>query len=128
MQAADYSQELEGAATGGRALEPPAFDGRTLGADFARLARPLPEFMLFGGMIVTRSEATLLLRAGRTPKATWLALSFTARYLADSFRHPRVTRLDHGTAVVESLQKTLRVRGGTLTTGRTGGPLHKRTD
>src|SRR3546814_14979089 len=94
MQAADYSQELEGAATGGRALEPPAFDGRTLGADFARLARPLPEFMLFGGMMVTRSEATLLLRAGRSPKATWPALSFTARYLADRLRYPPGTRLE----------------------------------
>jgi len=37
----DYRQELPGAAQGGRPLEPAAFDGRTLGGDFALIRRPL---------------------------------------------------------------------------------------
>jgi 3-oxosteroid 1-dehydrogenase len=36
MQAPDYRQDIEGAAAGGRALEPPAFDGRLLAQDFDR--------------------------------------------------------------------------------------------
>ena len=39
-----------GAAFGGRALAPLAFDGRLLGKDFARVRPPRPEFMGLGGM------------------------------------------------------------------------------
>jgi glycine/D-amino acid oxidase-like deaminating enzyme len=66
MTAPDYRQDHPGAAKGGRALEPLPFDGRTLGADFARIAWPIPELMLFGGMMITRGEAAQLLRADRS--------------------------------------------------------------
>ena len=69
MSAPDYRQDHPGAASGGRALEPLPFDGRSLGADFGRLDWPLPELMLFGRMMVTRGEAAQLLRADRSPAA-----------------------------------------------------------
>ena len=52
----DYYPERLGATSGGRVLEPVAFDGTRLGAHFARLRAPLPEFTLFGGMMVNRSR------------------------------------------------------------------------
>lgn len=99
----DYRQELPGAALGGRPLEPPAFDGRELGERFGRVASPIPELMLFGGMMVTRAEAARLLRAHRSPPAAWLGAQMLARYLADRLRHPRGTRLVLGNALVARL-------------------------
>ena len=45
-----------GAAFGGRALAPLAFDARLLGKDFARVRPPRPEFMGLGGMMVPRAD------------------------------------------------------------------------
>ena len=50
-----------GAAFGGRALAPLAFDGRLLGKDFARVRPPRPEFMGLGGMMVPRADLDALL-------------------------------------------------------------------
>ena len=62
LTSVDYRQDLPGAARGGRPLEPLPFDGRTLGKAFDRVGAPLPELMLFGGMMITRGEAARLLR------------------------------------------------------------------
>ena len=110
LSAPDYRQEFPGAALGGRPLEPLPFDGRTLGDDFARLATPLPELMLFGGMMITRGEAAELLRADRSLKAARLGVELVARYLADRLRHRRGTRLVLGNALVARLLKALRDR------------------
>jgi hypothetical protein len=50
----DYYPDRPGATVGGRVLEPVSFDGTSLGANFKRLRRPLPEFTLFGGMMVNQ--------------------------------------------------------------------------
>lgn len=52
----DYYPELPGATAGGRVLEPVPFDGRELGDDFALLRDPLPEFMLLGGVMISRED------------------------------------------------------------------------
>ena len=103
----DYRQELPGAASGMRPLEPPEFDGRLLGDDFERLGWPIRELMLFGGMMVTRSEAARLLRAGRSFDGTLLGARLTLRYLADRLRYLRGTRLVLGNALVARLFKEL---------------------
>jgi succinate dehydrogenase/fumarate reductase flavoprotein subunit len=103
----DYRQDLPGAAGGMRPLEPPEFDGRVLGEEFERIGSPLPELMLFGGMMVTRSEAALLLRAGRSLGGTLLGARLVARYLADRLRYRRGTRLVLGNALVARLYKNL---------------------
>lgn len=123
MASADYRQDQPGAAPGGRALEPQAFDGRELGADFARLAAPLPELMLFGGMMLTRAEAAELLRADRSPKAFGLGLRLVARYLRDRLGHARGTRLVLGNALVARLLKALQERKIAVLTGITATRL-----
>lgn len=117
MQAPDYRQDIEGAAAGGRALEPPAFDGRLLAQDFDRLAWPLPELMLFGGMMLTRAEAAQLLSAHRSPQALALAARLVSRYLADRLRHRRGTRLVLGNALVARLLKAVLDRNVPVLTG-----------
>ena len=106
----DYRQELPGAASGLRPLEPPAFDGRLLGAEFARLGWPIPELMLFGGMMVTRGEAARLLRAGQSLDGFLLGARLVMRYLSDRVRHARGTRLVLGNALVARLFHALLAR------------------
>jgi 3-oxosteroid 1-dehydrogenase len=117
MAAPDYRQDHPGAAKGGRALEPLPFDGRALGADFARIASPLPELMLSGGMMITRGEAARLLRADRSLGAMALGMRLVTRYIADRLRYERGTRLVLGNALVARLFKTLRDRGVPVLTG-----------
>jgi succinate dehydrogenase/fumarate reductase flavoprotein subunit len=117
LTAPDYRQGHPGAAGGGRALEPLPFDGRLLGADFSRLAWPLPELMLFGRMMVTRGEAAQLLRVDRSLRATWLGVRLLERYLRDRTRHARGTRLVLGNALVARLFKAVLDRGVRVWTG-----------
>jgi 3-oxosteroid 1-dehydrogenase len=126
MNAPDYRQDIEGAAPGGRALEPPAFDGRLLAEQFDRVAWPLPELMLFGGMMLTRAEAAQMLRADRSPKALALAAGLVSRYLVDRLRHRRGTRLVLGNALVGRLFKEVLDRGVPVLTGAESRCLVKR--
>jgi succinate dehydrogenase/fumarate reductase flavoprotein subunit len=103
----DYRQDLPGAASGQRPLEPPEFDGRLLGEEFERVGWPLRELMLFGGMMVTRGEAARLLRAGRSVDGTLLGGHLVLRFLADRLRYRRGTRLVLGNALVARLYKCL---------------------
>lgn len=103
----DYRQELPGAALGARPLECPPFDGRALGTEFDKLAWPIPELMLFGGMMVTRGEASQLLRAGKSIDAALFGARLVARFLADRLRYRRGTRLVLGNALVARLFKNL---------------------
>ncbi len=106
----DYRQDLVGATDGGRALEPLAFDGRTLGPDFDRVGWPLRELMLFGGMMVTRGEAARLLRSARSLDGFLLGARLVSRYIVDRLRYKRGTRLVLGNALAASLYKNLRDR------------------
>lgn len=107
----DYRQDIPGAALGGRPLEPLPFDGRLLGAYFDRLGWPLPELMLFGGMMVTRGEAAQLLRVGRSLQASAAGARLVGRYLADRLRYARGTRLVLGNALAARLFRSLLDRG-----------------
>lgn len=104
----DYLGNHPGAAHGGRALGPAAFDGRRLGADFARVRPPRPEFMGLGGMMVNRTELGPLMN----PFGSWpnfrLAASLVLRYAADRLRYTRGTRLVMGNALVGQLFHALR--------------------
>ncbi len=103
----DYRQELPGATEWGRALEPLAFDGRTLGGDFDRVRWPLPELMLFGRMMVTRGEVARLLRIGRSWDSLLLGARLVGRYILDRRRYKRGTRLVLGNALSARLFKNL---------------------
>lgn len=107
----DYRQDCPGAAQGGRPLEPPEFDARRLGAAFDEVAWPIPELMLFGGMMVTRGEAARLLRFYKSADGALLGLRLVLRYLMDRLGHARGTRLVLGNALVAGLYHALRERG-----------------
>jgi 3-oxosteroid 1-dehydrogenase len=106
-QQPDYRQDLPGATLGGRPLEPLPFDGRTLGKDFDRLRWPIPELMLFGGMMVTRGEAVRLLRIGRSWDALRLGVRLVSRFAFDRLRYKRGTRLVLGNALAARLFRNL---------------------
>ncbi len=109
-QQPDYRQDLPGATVGGRPLEPLPFDGRTLGRDFDRVRWPIPELMLFGGMMITRGEAARLLNIGRSWDAFVLGATLVSRFLLDRLRYRRGTRLVLGNALTARLYRNLRDR------------------
>jgi succinate dehydrogenase/fumarate reductase flavoprotein subunit len=106
----DYCSNLPGAALSGRAIVPKPFDGRLLGADFARLRAPMPEFMVFGGMMVGKPDIAPLIGRFRSLGNFIYAAKLFARYLADRLRYPRGTRIMMGNALVGRLFHSLRKR------------------
>ena len=82
-----------------------------IGRDFDRVACPIPELMLLGGMMVTRSEAARLQRAHKSPADALLGARLLARFLADRLHYRRGTRLVLGNALVARLYHGLLARG-----------------
>jgi succinate dehydrogenase/fumarate reductase flavoprotein subunit len=106
----DYRSNMPGAAIAGRAIVPEPFDGRLLGAEFQRIRAPIPEFMLFGGMMVGKVDISRLIgRFDSVANFVHSAKLFT-RYLADRLRYPRGTRLMMGNALIGRLFYSLRKR------------------
>jgi succinate dehydrogenase/fumarate reductase flavoprotein subunit len=103
----DYLATLEGATLRGRVLEPVPFDGAVLGRRFRDLRPPLPEFMLFGGMMVDRTDIGHLMSATRRLSSFRHAIRLLARYGADRLRHRRGARLVMGNALVGRLYHAL---------------------
>ncbi|MDK9696534.1 MAG: FAD-dependent oxidoreductase [Siculibacillus sp.] len=106
----DYEQQVEGATLRGRALEPLPFDGRRLGPLLHRIRPPIPEFTLFGGMMVDRTDVGHLLKIGRSLRSTAHAAAILARYGLDRSRGPRGTRLVMGNALVGRFLASLATR------------------
>lgn len=107
----DYYPDLPGATAGGRVLEPVMYDGSQLGAHFARLRPPLPEFTLFGGMMVNRQDIPHLRRVGRSLRSSIRATKLVAAYLWQRLRSPRGTSLHLGNALAGRLYASLLTRG-----------------
>jgi succinate dehydrogenase/fumarate reductase flavoprotein subunit len=106
----DYRSNIAGAAIAGRAIVPVPFDGRLLGDDFRRIRAPMPEFMLFGGMMVGKADLAPLIGRFRSLGNFLYAARLFARYLIDRMRYPRGTRLMMGNALVARLFYSLRKR------------------
>lgn len=107
----DYYPNLPGATAGGRVLEPVPFDAQSLGKDFALLRDPLPEFLLFGGMMVSREDLPILRRVGHSPRAVWHGAKLVARYALQRLRAHRGTSLVLGNALAARLLKSARDLG-----------------
>lgn len=114
----DYYPERAGATPGGRVLEPVPYDGRELGADFALLRDPLPEFLLFGGMMISREDLPVLRRVTQSPAAVWHTAKLLARYLLQRLSAHRGTSLYLGNALAARLLKSLRELKVDLQTGQ----------
>ncbi|MFT4115233.1 FAD-dependent oxidoreductase [Bradyrhizobium sp.] len=108
----DYRSSLPGGATGGRRVDCLPFDGRLLGEHLLNVRPPLPEFLLFGGMMVNAGDVDLLLKAKRSWKGFVHAARLIGRYAFDRLRWPRGTRLVVGNALVGRLLRSLLDRGG----------------
>jgi succinate dehydrogenase/fumarate reductase flavoprotein subunit len=109
-QSPDYHQELKGASSGGQAHEPMPFDAAILGDDFSKIRWPIPELMLFGGMMVTRGEAAQLLKFYKSIPAAFLAIKLVSKYLRDRLSFKRGARVVIGNALVARLYYSLRKR------------------
>lgn len=124
----DYYPDRPGATPGGRVLEPMPFDGRTLGPWFARLRPPLPEFTLFGGMMVHRSDIPHLRRAARSPVSAWRVARLLARHALERLRAPRGTTLHLGNALVGWLLRSGLALGVEVRTGTSVSRLSHEAD
>ncbi len=113
----DYHPDLPGASPGGRVLEPEPFDGRRLGAHFPLLRRPLPEFMLFGGMMVARSDIAHFRRLARSPRSLARVLRLVAGYGWQRLRADRGTTLHLGNALAGQLFHSLLALGADILLG-----------
>jgi succinate dehydrogenase/fumarate reductase flavoprotein subunit len=107
----DYRSNMKGAAVSGRAIIPQPFDGRLLGADFRKLRPPIPEYMLFGGMMIGKADIPPLVGRFQSLANFSYAAKLLARYAADRLRYPRGTRLMMGNALTARLFYSLRKRG-----------------
>jgi glycine/D-amino acid oxidase-like deaminating enzyme len=103
----DY-RDLPGAAVGGRALAAVPFDGRLLGADFARVRPPRREFTVLGGMMVGKNDIPPLLAPFRTWGNFRHVAGLVARHARDRLTFKRGTRLIMGNALVARLLNDLR--------------------
>jgi succinate dehydrogenase/fumarate reductase flavoprotein subunit len=103
----DYYPERPGATAGGRVLEPAAFDGTRLGENFKRLRPPLPEFTLFGGMMVNRLDIPHLRKIGRSWRSTLRSARLLSTYALQRLRAHRGTTLHLGNALAGRLYASL---------------------
>jgi succinate dehydrogenase/fumarate reductase flavoprotein subunit len=103
----DYYPDLPGATRGGRVLEPVAFDGRMLGKHFWLLRPPLPEFLLFGGMMVDRADIRHFRKAGRSSLSAARVARLVARYGWQRLFADRGTSLYLGNALAARLLHSL---------------------
>jgi succinate dehydrogenase/fumarate reductase flavoprotein subunit len=106
----DY-RDAVGAAVSGRALAPRTFDASVLGTAFAAVRPPIPEFMVFGGMMVGKDDIPRLLDRFKSPGNFMHAARLFFRYIVDRARgFPRGTRVVMGNAFVARLFYSLRQR------------------
>jgi succinate dehydrogenase/fumarate reductase flavoprotein subunit len=103
----DYYPDVPGAMLRGRVLEPVPFNARELGDWFQLLRPPLPEFMLFGGMMVARADLVHFRNALRSARSMARVLRLLAGYGADRMRFHRGTNLVLGNALAARLLKSL---------------------
>ncbi len=113
----DYYPDLPGATSGGRVLEPVPFDARVLGDAFALLRDPLPEFMLFGGMMISRQDIPHLRRVARSPRSALHVAKLLLRYGWQRLSARRGTTLYLGNALAARLLRSALDRGVTIRAG-----------
>jgi hypothetical protein len=112
----DYLSELQGATTFGRAIEPLPFEAAGLGADFALIRPPIPEFTILGGLSVDRDDIAHLLKMTRSPRSAAYAARLFVRYGLERLRWPRGTRLVMGNAMIGRLLASARKLGVVIAT------------
>jgi succinate dehydrogenase/fumarate reductase flavoprotein subunit len=113
----DYYPDLPGATPGGRVLEPVPFEATALGPAFGLLREPLPEFMLFGGMMISRQDIPHLRRAARSLRSAIHVAKLLFRYGLQRLKASRGTTLYLGNALAGRLLQSALDLGVTIRTG-----------
>jgi len=104
----DYYPDLPGAKPGGRPVEAQVFNGRKLRHEFGVLRPTLPEFMLFGGMMVSKADVDKLLNFKHSFANQRHAVTLVLRYVADRLLgYSRGTRLTMGNALCARLLRSV---------------------
>lgn len=127
----DYYPRLPGATPGGRVLEPMPFDARSLnrwGKWFDALRPPLPEFLLFGGMMVHRSDIPHLRRASKSAASAWHVGQLLLRHAFERLLAPRGTTLHLGNALAGWLLRSALEMGVDIRTGTAVRRLRREGD
>ena len=83
---------------------------RQAGRELRRLRPPLPEFTVFGGMMVNRLDIPHLRKIGRSFRSTLRALRLVSQYALQRLRAPRGTTLHLGNALAARLYASLLAR------------------
>ncbi len=112
----DYEQQHEGATMRGRTLEPVPFDGRQLGDGLNYIRPPHPEFSVFGGMMIDRTDINHMLGIRKSAKSFAHALKIMGHYGMDRLAGRRGSRLVMGNALIGRMLFTLQKRGATIAT------------
>ena len=112
----DYEQQHDGATMRGRALEPVPFDGRQLGEGLNYIRPPHPEFTVFGGMMIDRTDINHLLGLKKSAKSFAHAVRILGHYGLDRLAGRRGSRLVMGNALIGRMLLSLQKRGGTIVT------------
>ncbi|MBT4490194.1 MAG: FAD-dependent oxidoreductase, partial [Rhodospirillaceae bacterium] len=105
----DYYPDEPGATLGGRVMEPLALDARELGDGFKLLRPPLPEFTLFGGMMVARPDIAHFRGMFRSARSAMRVARLILSYIIDRTRFHRGANLVLGNALAGRLLKSLLV-------------------
>lgn len=113
----DYYPDLPGGTAGGRVLEPVPFDGSELGAAFNLVRDPLPEFMLFGGMMISRKDIPHFRRATKSVPSALRAGRLLLEYFFQRLKARRGTSLYLGNALTARLLRSALDLGVTIRTG-----------
>lgn len=112
----DYYPDRPGATEGGRVLEPVPFDAAGLGRAFDLLRDPLPEFTLFGGMMISRRDIPHFRRARSSLPSALRVARLVAAYGLQRLRARRGTSLYLGNALVARLLRSALDLGVTIRT------------
>lgn len=113
----DYHSDLEGSVMGGRTMDTAHYNGRKLGKRFADIRSPLPQFMAFGGLMVTMDDVANLKNIKKSPKAFLKLAALGARFAFDKLSYPRGTRLVYGNAMIAAMYRSALDAGITMFRG-----------
>jgi 3-oxosteroid 1-dehydrogenase len=105
----DYHSEAPGAVPRGRSLQARAYDGRELGADFAKVRAPISNLLVLGGMMLGPDDVAKFVR----PLASFAAFSRVvkrvSRHAVDRLSgYSRGTVISNGNALVARMFAYLR--------------------
>ncbi|MEZ5749337.1 MAG: FAD-dependent oxidoreductase [Caenibius sp.] len=101
----DWYPDVPGAMDHGRLLSPAEYDGRKLGTNFDRLAKPREEFNAPGGMMIDLFDLEYIDRLP-APGALWHMARIAIRFVLDKRKLGRGSRLTMGNSLAGRLLRS----------------------